>query len=120
MTSKPGFALLAVLLLAACGGDDDDDDAVDGDVPAAPAELMGMVMEGGIHLTWADRSEDETEFVIERRDGDGDFTEVTRVPFDTTAHHDAPVATGPHSYRVAAVNEAGSSPYSEEIAVEMP
>jgi hypothetical protein len=106
-----------VLALGACGGDDDDSGA---DVPASPSGLEGAVMGEGIHLTWVDESQDETEFVIERKDGDGDFAELMRVPFDTTQHHDAPLETDSYSYRIAAVNDAGSSPYTQEITVEMP
>lgn len=104
--------ILAVtcVLLVAC----DSSDA--GDPPESPAELEAAAVTGGAHLTWMDASDDEDEFVIERKGATGAFAAVDSVPFDTTSYHDATATTGTWTYRVGAMNDAGES-WSEEVSV---
>jgi hypothetical protein len=106
-------ALIAIpfILCLACDGDDDA-----GSPPEAPAELAVAAVEGGAHLTWVDASDDEDEFVIERKGETGDFAAVDSVPFDTTSYHDASATMGTWVYRVGAANDAGES-WSDEVSV---
>ena len=103
---------LPFILLFACDADDDDA----GDPPAAPTELAVAAVDGGAHLTWVDASDDEDEFMIERKGDTGDFAAVDSVPFDTTSFHDASATTGTWVYRVGAMNDAGES-WSAEVSV---
>ena len=104
---------IPLLLFLACDADDDDDA---GDPPAAPEELAVAPADGGAHLTWQDASDDEDEFMIERKGETGAFAAVDSVPFDTTSYHDASVTPGTWVYRVGAMNDAGES-WSDEVSV---
>lgn len=108
--------LLAVLVLAsaaACGPPSDGGD----DPPAAPAAPTGVNVERlgeGGHVTWTDASDNEDEFMIMRKEGDGDYAERTRVPFNTTQFHDEPLTAGTtYGYMVMAVNDAGETASNE-------
>lgn len=94
-------------------------DADDGGAspPDAPTELTVAAAGSGAHLTWIDASDDEDEFVIERRGAD-DFTEVDRVPVDAVQFHDEGAGPGAWVYRVGARNDAGVS-WSDEVAVTL-
>ena len=109
-----GFGLAA--LLSACGGDDG------GGAPAAPTNLTGSVLSGGAHLTWMDNSDNETQFMIMRKEmGAADYTTVATPPFNTTTYHDAPLTSGKtYLYMVMAMNDAGESPGSNEVMVAIP
>jgi len=87
-------------------------------VPAAPTSFTAVAAGGGFHLTWRDASNNELEFVVERRTGTGAFGEVTRTAANVAEHHDAPVPAGAQlTYRVAASNNAGRSAYTNEVTV---
>jgi fibronectin type 3 domain-containing protein len=103
--------------LSACGGDDGG-----GGVPAAPTNLMGSVLSGGAHLTWTDNSDDETQFMVMRKEmGGGDFTTVASPTFNTTQYHDAPLTSGKtYIYMVMTMNDAGESAASNEVMVAIP
>jgi len=104
---------LLMLGLAACGG---------GQVPAAPTELKVSLLMGGGHLTWKDNSDNETQFMIERKAGGGSFQTLVSVPFNTTQYHDAPLTAGTvYTYRVMAMGQGGhsggSSDFSNEVSL---
>ncbi|WP_372872397.1 multicopper oxidase domain-containing protein [Shewanella sp.] len=86
-------------------------------VPAAPSGLMATTLSASqIHLTWLDNSSDETGFVLERSGGDGNFAPLVNLAPDSVSHTDSglmPATT--YEYRLAAVNAAGSSAYSNEV-----
>ena len=78
------------------------------DMPNPPSDLTVMELDGGGHLTWKDKSNNEASFMIERKEGSGAFAELITVPFDTTAHHDAPLTAGKtYVYRVMAMPKSG-------------
>lgn len=52
---------IAITLLSACGGD-----VTGASAPAAPTVLAAAPLAGGAHLTWADNSDNETEFMVMR------------------------------------------------------
>ena len=115
-----GLALLGAWLNA-CGGDDDTS-PTEGAGPAAPEELTAEPLPGpAVHVTWKDKSADEDNFVLERKVGDGEFSVLTSLPFNETAHHDAEVTAGTtYTYRIAAKNASGVSPYSNEVSATTP
>ena len=68
-----------------------------------------------INLTWSDNAANETGFVIERCQGAGcsNFALITPVGANTTSYNNTGLtASTSYSYRVAATNGAGTSPYS--------
>jgi List-Bact-rpt repeat protein len=68
-----------------------------------------------LELSWADNSDNEAAFSIERRTGAGAFARIATQPAGRTTYVDATVVTGTmYCYRVRAYNVAGSSPYSNE------
>jgi hypothetical protein len=113
---------IALVLGTGCAGDIDDPVAV-GEVPvepAAPSHLGLATMDGGIHVTWVDNADDETEFVIERSEDGGAFAELVRLPFDSYEHHDPDLVPGiTYRYRVAAANEAGLSQFTPDAQLTM-
>jgi hypothetical protein len=117
--SHRSFALVLALGLLACGGDDGGS----GSVPAAPTNLTGSVLSGGAHLTWTDNSDNETDFMIMRKEmgSTAGFASIAMPPFNTTTYHDAPLTAGKtYVYMVHAVNDAGDSQPSNEVMVAIP
>lgn len=110
MTNESRTLTLAFALSLACDADDGGPAG-----PDAPTDLAVAAVTGGAHLTWVDASDDEDEFVIERR-GTGDFAELDTVPFDAVQFHDATATAGTWTYRVGARNDAGES-WSDEVSV---
>jgi hypothetical protein len=75
----------------------------------------------GIHLTWKDNSDNEDEFEIERKEGDGAFAKIASVAFDISQLHDTGVSAGrSYTYRVRAIASAGKSAYSNEATMAAP
>jgi hypothetical protein len=108
-----GFAVMA------CGGDDGGGGAI----PAAPTNLTGSVLSGGAHLTWMDNSDNETEFMIMRKEmgSTAGYATIAMPTFNTTTYHDAPLTSGKtYMYMVHAVNDAGESQPSNEVMVAIP
>lgn len=89
--------------------------------PAAPTDLAGSILEGGVHLTWKDASDNEDNFVVENKAaGDADFKVVIELPFDSVTYHDIAVTAGTtYTYRVKAVNAGGES-LSNEVMIQVP
>lgn len=117
---KLGHFLLTMTLsagLAACDGNGGDSATA----PEAPTSLKGEILEGGVHLTWVDASDDEDNFIVERmmKDHETTYTKVVELPFDTVTYHDTGVESGmTYMFRVQAVNSAGEASSNEfEIAV---
>ena len=95
-------------------------------LPVAPSNLTAVVQAGPqVLLTWTDNATDESGFVIERAVNGGAFaTLVTVGPRNNTgsvSYTDVAVATGDTCvYRVAALNAAGWSAYSNTATVTVP
>ena len=102
--TAPRFLVTAftTLALTACGGDDA------ASPPAAPTGLAAAPLSGGAHLTWTDNADNETEYMVMRKQGAAEFAVVTTLPFDTEQYHDAPLTSGmTYMYMVMAMNDAG-------------
>jgi autotransporter-associated beta strand protein len=90
--------------------------------PAAPGGLQATALSRSyVALQWTDNSTNETGFVIQRAVNDVGFADVASVGADTTSFTDSGLAAGTtYYYRVAASNDAGSSPYSSMATVTTP
>lgn len=68
---------------------------------------------GGIGLAWSDHSSNETNFEIQRRVANGDWTVVAMPVANTTAYTDASVLPGIiYEYRLRATSAAGNSDWA--------
>lgn len=94
------------------------DDASDGDALPAPSALKAEPLDGGAHLTWRDNSDNEAEFMIERKMSGGDWMTIGTVPFDTASFHDPELMEGKtYMYRVMAMSKSGKhGSYSNEAS----
>src|SRR5262249_8410007 len=105
-------ALLTLSAVTGCGNNG---------MPAAPSEMTATLLLGMPHLTWKDNSDNETQFMIEHKIGNGEYKLVASVPFNTTSYHDASAMTGvTHTYHVMAMNDAGMSDPSNEATIAVP
>jgi|GEM_PF-672490 len=91
--------------------------------PAAPADVRATVLAAtGVELTWTHEPGGVQAYRVERATGDsGSFAQIATLPADTrsfTATDLAPNTT--YFFRLAAVGEGGSSPYSEAVSVTTP
>ncbi len=89
--------------------------------PTAPTDLTASLLEGGAHLNWKDASNNEDNFILEKKAaGDTDFSMVIELPFDSVTYHDNDVmAATMYTYRVKAVNAGGES-LSNETMIQIP
>ena len=89
--------------------------------PAAPTDLVASLLEGGVHSTWKDASDNEDNFILEKKaDGDAVYTLVAELPFDSVTYHDIDVKAGTtYTYHVKAVNAGGES-VSNEAMIAVP
>ena len=103
-------------------------------IPNPPTGLVATASEpGSVALAWEDRSNNETGFMIERREqvtvppksganaGQFGWTEVALVDANVTDFVDSAVEPGrTYRYRVRAVNAIGRSDPSEQATVATP
>jgi hypothetical protein len=84
--------------------------------PAAPSTLTAIAGSNRrIALSWADNSNNETSFLIERCTGSGcsSFSQIASVGANTTTYTNTGLKIGTtYTYRVRASNAAGNSDYS--------
>lgn len=92
--------------------------------PNSPSELnISFDNNNYSFIEWNDNSDNETSFIIERSEGtSSNFSVIVEVDPETTSYIDTVFTEGIYFYRVAAVNEAGKSNYSNiiQINVELP
>ncbi len=68
---------------------------------------------GSVVLTWADASNNETSFEIDRKIDDADFEPIVQLPANTEIYTDLGASSGRvHTYRVRSRNAAGPSLWS--------
>ena len=87
--------------------------------PTSPGSLVTTpVSSTGISLGWQDNSSDETGFEIYRSETSGSgFTLINKAGTNATAYTDGGLAaSSTHYYKVRAVNQAGFSNYTGEVA----
>jgi len=85
--------------------------------PDAPSALQAIrASETSIDLSWTDNSNDETNFVIERKTT-GAFAVLTPVAADVVSYSDTGLTTDvTYTYRVKATNANGDSTYTAEAS----
>ncbi|MFC1660567.1 fibronectin type III domain-containing protein, partial [Gemmatimonadota bacterium] len=86
-------------------------------VPAAPSGLVAVSTgSGGVDLSWADESDNETDFRVERSlEAEGVWGEVGATGADATSYADSGLDPGTHyAYRIRACNADACSAYSNE------
>lgn len=69
-----------------------------------------------LNISWEDNSDDEVEFIIERRiESNVDYGSVFTVTANVTSYNDLDVQTGEtYCYRISASNSVGDAPSSEK------
>jgi len=88
-------------------------------IPVAPGNMNGSVIGQNILLSWADKSSNEDNFVVQRRQNSGLFENLTTLDANITSFEDETVEDGnSYNYRVYAKNEAGNSALSNEFSIE--
>jgi hypothetical protein len=95
--------------------------------PAAPSNLVGTLQTGPqVNLAWTDNADNETGFVLERSVNGGAFATIASPGAlagtgGTVSTPDINVVVGnTYAYRVAAVNAAGPSAYSNTVTILVP
>ena len=86
-------------------------------VPLVPTNLLAIADTFSVNLSWTDNSDNETGFVIERKDGDSTnanpFTAIDSVAANETTFTDTGLTPNTtYTYRVFAFNNVGGSGYS--------
>ena len=90
-------------------------------IPTPPAKLEAITAwADSISLRWEDRSSYETGYIIERNiEGEGIFHDIIELPAGSVDYRDLAVEEGiAYIYRVRAINQYGSSAYSNTIKVQ--
>ena len=112
MTTKIYF-LTVIMVIVSC-----TENGVDEVLPVSPVNLIGTVISANqIKLVWTDNSTNEKGFIVERKAGLGNYSEIGRTGVNETSFSDNSIITNTtHSYRVYSYNSTGSSlTYSNEI-----
>lgn len=90
--------------------------------PAAPSNLTAVAVSSSqINLAWQDNSDNETNFVIERKTSTGSYAVIATVGANVTSYNNTGLKKNTtYYYRVKAINAAGSSAYSNEASAKTP
>jgi fibronectin type 3 domain-containing protein len=88
-------------------------------VPAAPTNLTATVAKNGqVTVKWADRSNNETGFQVERSNDGSVFAVIATTATNATNYKDTTTIAGQTYYfRVAAKNNVGLSSYSNIVTI---
>jgi fibronectin type 3 domain-containing protein len=87
-------------------------------VPAAPTNLTATVDKGVVTLKWADKSNNETGFQVERSNNGSVFAVIGTTPTNATNYKDTTTVVGQrYYYRVVAKNNVGLSSYSNVVTI---
>ncbi len=89
-------------------------------VPAisSPSDLSGSISGNfRINLTWKDNSNNETGFMIQRKNSTNIFKTIGTVPANQTNYNDTVSYSGNYVYRVIAFNDSAVSGYSNETSI---
>jgi len=91
-------------------------------LPAAPSNLTATaVHERRVNLSWADNSDGENGFRLERKVGGGSWSTLTNLAANVTSYPDTGVVENTtYTYRVFAFNDSGDSASSNEATVITP
>jgi hypothetical protein len=94
------------------------DKSIVGDIPGTPSNLTGQALSASsLMLNWVDNSDNETSFLIYRKQG-YDWVPLTFIPANSTTFIDSLLQdTTFYSYRVTAKNDNGESSPSNSISI---
>jgi len=83
----------------------------------APSNLTAVAVSSNqINLTWTDNSDNESGFIIERKEGSNSYVEIA-VSDNVTTFSDTGLGSNTtYTYRVRAYNSSGYSAYSNEVS----
>lgn len=115
-----GVSAGATSIVAATGGVQGAATLTVTDVPLAPANLAGTILNETTRtyrLTWEDRSTNEEYFAVERRIEAGPYEEIARTAANAT-EFEAIAPFGMIQFRVLACNAEGCSPPSNVVSLE--
>jgi len=92
-----------------------------GAAPAAPNNLAATVLSATeVQLDWTDNAINETGYIVERSDNGEAFAVIANLGPDVVSYSDLTVSNGnSYTYQVAATNDAGQSPYSNQASVSI-
>jgi hypothetical protein len=81
---------------------------------------VDTVIDYSVSLTWEDISDNETGFVLERKEGENPWSEVVTTAANDTAYTDNTLSTnGVYYYRLKAVNDALESFYTDSVTADL-
>ncbi|MEW6213640.1 MAG: S8 family serine peptidase [Nitrospirota bacterium] len=90
-------------------------------IPPVRPNYFSSVVNAAIDLSWVDNSTVEAGYIIEKKIGNGTYSEVATLQADSTVFSDKSVSDGTqYFYRVRAYNNNGYSTYSNEVSATMP
>ncbi len=99
-------------------------DAIIPSIPILPDDLVATYdsSNGAVNLSWGDNSNNEMIFEIQRQIGTGEFEHIADIAENTTSCLDNNISgeSESYSYRVCAVNIAGSSGFSNTATITTP
>ena len=86
--------------------------------PAAPGNLAASASGTTINLSWADNSNNEDGFKLERKTGStGTYAQIAQLAAGQTSYSNVGLqASTTYVYRIRAFNTAGNSGYSNEVS----
>jgi hypothetical protein len=93
-----------------------------------PSDLQAAVIDTpqyqqkAVRLTWTDNSNQETQYLIERKTGlQGTYLQIASLSADITQYDDAQITDGAtYVYRIRAGRENKRSDYSNEVSIDVP
>lgn len=91
-------------------------------VPAQPLNLVATALTPNtVGLTWIDASTDETGFTLQRKAGGGNFAALATLPANATTYSDSTALPSTvYTYRLAAFNGNGTSPFTTSNTITTP
>ncbi|PIT92624.1 MAG: hypothetical protein COU08_01355, partial [Candidatus Harrisonbacteria bacterium CG10_big_fil_rev_8_21_14_0_10_42_17] len=90
--------------------------ATSSELPNVPTSMRIVTRRGSLHdIAWSDTSNDEQGFIIQRKENNGLFETIARVPANTTTYISFGLSSGNvYTYRVKAISRFGTSAWSNE------
>jgi len=85
-------------------------------LPDCPTNLTATPAGSNIQLSWTNNSNSENALILERSTDEETFTELTRLPANTTSYTDVTVLPGTYYYRVRADESPNSNYASAAVA----
>jgi hypothetical protein len=91
-------------------------------IPETPTDITATSTNPqSVSIAWNDTATNELSYRIERAEGEGSFQSLTSLSSNSTSFQDASVSPEKkYRYRIVAMNEAGESPLSSEVSVNVP